>query len=195
MPLPGSLPEEDCRSEDIRLELAGDQDMRKREHEGATRSASLLHRFDRWLYRDGHPNGLARAMNRVSAIQASAGVLVPSRLVTLEVPGRRTGRIISFPLVVADYEGDRYLVSMLGDDTNWVRNVRAADGRAVLRHRRREEVCLEEVESGVRAPILRRYLALAPGARAHLVDWKAPLEEFERIAAQTPVFRITPARP
>jgi hypothetical protein len=37
--------------------------------------------------------------------------------VTLEVPGRRTGRLVSFPVVVADYQGGRYLVSMLGTDT------------------------------------------------------------------------------
>ncbi|HEX5995515.1 MAG TPA: nitroreductase/quinone reductase family protein [Jiangellales bacterium] len=131
-------------------------------------------------------------MNRLSAIHFSTGLLAPDHWVTLEVPGRRTGRPISFPLVVADYEGDRYLVAMLGPGTNWVRNVRAAGGRAVLRHRRREAVRLEEVDPDARAPILRRYLALAPGARAHVpVDRRARLEEFGRIAAQFPVFRIT----
>jgi hypothetical protein len=66
----------------------------------------------------------------------------------------------------------------------------------VLRHGRREAVRLDEVEPGARAPILRRYLALAPGARAHIpVDRRAPLEEFDRVAAQIPVFRITPDRP
>jgi hypothetical protein len=68
----------------------------------------------------------------------------------------------SFPLVVADYEGDRYVVAMLGQNANWVRNVRAAGGRAVLRHGRRERVRLEEVDPAVRAPILHRYLALRP---------------------------------
>src|SRR4051794_22922186 len=96
-----------------------------------------LHRFDRWLYRGGHPNRLARAMNRVAAIQFATGV-APSNWVTLEVAGRRTGHTISFPLVVADYQGERYLVSMLGANTNWVRNVRAADGRVLLRHGLRE---------------------------------------------------------
>lgn len=94
-------------------------------------------------------------MNRQSALVASAG-LAPRRLVALEVPGRRTGRLVSLPLVVADHEGERYLVSMLGPDANWVRNVRAAGGRAVLRHGRREAVRLEEVEVGNRAPVLRR---------------------------------------
>src|SRR4029450_12040784 len=42
-----------------------------------------------------------------------------------------------------------------------------------------------------RPPILRRYLACAPGARAHVaVDRHAPLDEFARVAPQVPVFRI-----
>lgn len=70
-------------------------------------------------------------------------------------------------------------------------NVRAAQGHAVLRHGNREAVWLEEVEPAARAPILRRYLQVAPGARAHFpVDRRAPLSEFERIAAQYPVSRI-----
>jgi hypothetical protein len=153
-----------------------------------------LYSVKRWMYRSGHPGLLARAMNRISAVQFSAGLLSPSRAVTLEAPGRRSGRLISFPLVVAEYEGERYLVSMLGKDANWVLNVRAAGGRAVLRRGGHQTVHLEEVEAGARAPILHRYLAVAPGARPHLpVDRNAPLEEFERIAEQYPVFRIIPA--
>lgn len=145
----------------------------------------------RWLYRQGRPNRLARVLNRGWAIAHSAG-LWPSRLVTLEVPGRRTGRVISFPLAVADYEGDRYLVAMLGEGSNWVRNVRAAGGRVVLRHGRREAVRLEEVDPAARPPVLRRYLSVAPGARPHIpVDRHAPVEDFKRIASQIPVFRVT----
>jgi hypothetical protein len=80
---------------------------------------------------------------------------------------------------------------MLGENANWVRNIRAAGGQAVLRRRHAEAVRLDEVEAGARAPILRRYLAVAPGARPHLpVDRHAPLAEFERIAPQFPVFRL-----
>ena len=144
----------------------------------------------RWMYRSGHPNRLAALLNRLSAIVGSAG-LWPNRLVTLEVRGRRTGRLISFPLVIADYQGERYLVAMLGDGTNWVSNVRAAGGQAVLCHGRRESVRLEEVDPHDRAPILRNYLQVAPGARPHIpVDRRAPLVEFEQIAARFPVFRI-----
>jgi deazaflavin-dependent oxidoreductase (nitroreductase family) len=150
-----------------------------------------LYGVQRWMYRTGRPGALAKAMNRVSAVQFSAGILSPARAMTLEVPGRRTGRLVSLPVAVAEYEGGRYLVSMLGEDANWVLNVRAAGGRVVLRRGGREEVRLEEVEPGDRAPILRCYLGVAPGARPHIpVDRHAPLEEFERIAGQFPVFRI-----
>lgn len=151
----------------------------------------LTHRVDRWLYRGKRPNSLARVANRAWGRLAAAG-WAPGRLVRLEVTGRRTGRTISFPVVVADYQGGRYLVSMLGDDTSWVRNVRAAGGRAVLRHGQAEVVRLEEVDPAERAAILRRYLECAPGARSHIpVDRGAPLREFERVAAQYPVFRVT----
>ena len=40
----------------------------------------------------------------------------------------------SLRAVIADYDNGRYLASMLGVGTIWVRNVRASGGRAVLRH-------------------------------------------------------------
>lgn len=148
----------------------------------------------RWLYRGGRPSGFARLQNRASAIAFSAGIW-PKRVATLEVRGRRSGRIISFPVVIADLEGERYLVAMLGECASWPRNVRA-DGHAVLRHGRRESVLLEDVPVEGRPPILRRYLEVAPGGRPHIsVDRGAPLDEFAEIAADVPVFRITPAPP
>lgn len=153
-----------------------------------------LYGLKRWMYRTGRPGMLARVLNRISALQYAAGVLSPSRAVTLEVPGRRTGRIVSFPVVATEYQGNRYLVSMLGQDANWVHNVRAADGRAVLRRGGREQVRLVEVPAAERAPIIKRYLAGAPGARPHVpVDRRAPLAEFGAIAGQFPVFQVTPA--
>ena len=149
------------------------------------------HDYLRWLYRGGHPNRFARLQNRMSALVFSTGIW-PARLGTLEVRGRRSGRTISFPVVIADHEGERYLVSMLGDGATWVRNVRADGGRAVLRHGRREPVALEEVPVERRPPILRRYLQVAPGARPHVpVDRHAPLEDFAAVAPRVPVFCIT----
>jgi hypothetical protein len=99
--------------------------------------------------------------------------------------------MISFPVVIADWEGEEYLVSMLGERANWVRNVSAAGGMAVLRRGRRQSVSLEEVPVGERAPIIHRYAAVAPGGRPHLgIGQDAPLQECERLAAKTPVFRV-----
>jgi F420H(2)-dependent quinone reductase len=147
------------------------------------------------MYRGGRPNRLAALLYRVDRAVASAG-RGPKRLVTLEVRGRSSGRVVAFPLVVADYGGERYLVAMLGERSNWVANVRAGGGRAVLRHGNREAVRLEEIDPDARAPILRRYLELAPGGRPHIpVDRHAPVAEFERIAADYPVFRVTAEAP
>jgi len=146
--------------------------------------------FKRWLYRGGHPNRLARIMNRGWALIHSSGIF-PNYLVTLEVVGRQSGKMISFPLALTVLNGERYLVSMLGEDTNWVRNVRAAGGKAQLRHGRIEQILLEEVDVSQRAPILKAFLKRAPGARPHIpVDKEAPVSEFEKITAQFPVFRV-----
>jgi deazaflavin-dependent oxidoreductase (nitroreductase family) len=144
----------------------------------------------RRMYQGGRQGRVAGMANRAWVALAAAG-LSPRRLVTLEVRGRRSGRVIALPVVVTDYEGERYLVAMLGARTSWVRNVTAAKGNAVLRHRHREPVRLVELDVADRAPILRRYLELAPGGRAHIpVDRHAPLEAFAQIAADYPVFRI-----
>lgn len=85
-------------------------------------------------------------------------------------------------------------MSMLGEEVQWVRNVRAAGGRAVVRGGGCEEVLLEEVPAGRRASILKAYLRTASGARWHLpVEKDAPLPEFERLAPRFPVFRVVPA--
>jgi len=150
--------------------------------------------FTRWLYRGQRPNWIARILNRATAAVASSGV-TPDYLVTLEVTGRKSGRTFSLPVVIAVVDGQRYLVSMLGDNVQWVHNVRASGGRAVLRSGAGEEIQLEEVPVDQRAPILRAYLQRAPGARPHVpVNKDAALAEFQKIAAAFPVFRAVPPR-
>lgn len=150
----------------------------------------VWHKFHRWLYQGGHPNPLTRIINRSWAAIHALGI-APNYLVTLEVPGRRSGRIISFPLAMIPLDGERYLVSMLGNEAAWVKNVRCAGGQATLRHGRVEQVLLQDVPVEQRASVLKGYLLIAPGARPHIpVDKTASLEAFEGIAAQFPVFRV-----
>ncbi len=144
----------------------------------------------RRLYRGGRPNRFAKLQNDWSARGFAAG-LWPRRAAALEVQGRSSGRTVRLPVVIAEVNGGRFLVSMLGE-ANWVRNVRAAGGRAVLRHGKREEVVLEEVAVAERPAVLKQYLAVAPGARPHIpVDRDAPADDFKAIAPDIPVFRIT----
>lgn len=146
--------------------------------------------FKQWLYRGRHPNILAKIINRGWAILHSLGIF-PESFVTLEVVGRKSGKVVSFPLAMTVMNGERYLVSMLGEETNWVQNVRAANGKAKLVHGIREQVLLEEVDIKRRAPILKAYLQLAPGARPHIpVSKDAPISEFEKIVTKYPVFRV-----
>jgi hypothetical protein len=78
----------------------------------------LVTKAGRWRYPGGHPNGLAR------------------------LPKRGWASL----LVVAGYQGERYLVPMLGERPGWGRNLRAAGRRAVLRHGRHQAVRLEQVD-------------------------------------------------
>ncbi len=131
--------------------------------------------FKRWLYRGGRPNKLAKIINKGWAAIHSLGIF-PNYMITLEVVGRKSGKTVSFPLAMTIVNGERYLVSMLGANTNWVKNVRAAGGHAVLRHGLSESVRLVEVDASRRAPILKAYLQIAPGARPHVAISKdAPI--------------------
>jgi hypothetical protein len=147
------------------------------------------------MYRGQRPNWLARTLNRVDVALSRLSIASNYGLATLEVTGRVSGRTISLPVAIAVVEGQRYLVSMLGENVQWVKNVRASGGRAVIRSGSREEVQLEEVPVDQRAPIIKAYLKRAPGARSHMsVDMNAPLADFEKIAGAYPVFHIVALR-
>src|ERR1700751_6108899 len=149
--------------------------------------------FQRWQFRSGRPNRSARVLSRVLGMAFAAGI-GPNQAATIEVRGRKTGRKISFPVVVVPHEADRYLVAMLGAKTNWVRNLRA-DNHAVLQRGRRGNVSLVADFSSNRAAILRRYLEISAGARPFFpIDRRAPLGDFEAIVEAYPVFRVAPAR-
>lgn len=152
----------------------------------------FLHGLKRWIYRNDRPNPFAKLLNRFFGRRyRSGGLLARSRDVELEVLGRVSGRPVAFPIVLVDFDGATYAVSMLGANANWVHNVRAAHGHAIVRHAGAYSVRLIEVPVADRAPILQRYLQVAPGARPHIpVDRSAPIADFDAIAADFPVFRV-----
>ena len=149
----------------------------------------------RAMYRHGRAGPAARRMARLWAAVFALG-LAPRRWVTLEVPGRRSGRMTRFPLGLADVDGRWYLVPMLGAECNWVQNARAAGGQVVLRHGRSVACRLDEVPASERGPIIKRYLRQVPGARPHIpVSRHAAVAEFDAIAPRYPVFAAVPGPP
>ncbi len=117
--------------------------------------------------------------------------LPPSIQATLETRGRRSGARRTCPVVIATVEGERYLVSMLGPQSEWVQNVLANDGKARLRRGRRERIRAVQVPVEERAPVLREYVRIATSGRNHFpLEVGAPLAEFAAIAGRYPVFRI-----
>jgi deazaflavin-dependent oxidoreductase (nitroreductase family) len=146
----------------------------------------------RIFYRNWRPTRLGRWVNRVQGWYSGLG-LPPRLMAVVEVRGRSSGRVRSNPIVVTTVDGKRYLVSMLGPSSDWVKNVEAANGDAVIRQGRRRRVHLAPVAPEERAPVLREYVRIAPSGRHHFpVPVAAPLDEFEKIADRYPVFRIDP---
>ena len=159
-----------------------------RHSDPAERSALM-----RLLYRNWRPTRLGRWVNKFSGWWSGLG-LPPRFQAVLEVHGRTSGRTRSNPVVIASVEGKCYLVSMLGPESDWVKNVEAAHGDAVIRQGRRRRVHLVPVSPEYRAPILREYVRIAPSGRQHFpLAVEAPLSDFDAIAGRYPVYRIDPS--
>jgi deazaflavin-dependent oxidoreductase (nitroreductase family) len=152
------------------------------------------------FYKNRHPTRAGRMINRAWTWMAGAG-LTPNSwpgqprggTIALETTGRRSGRACANVVTWVEHDGNRYLVSMLGERSDWVRNARAAGGEAAIRHRGRRPVRLQEVPVDQRAPILKAYLKRTRiSTQEHLggIDPNGPIEEFVRIAPRHPVFRI-----
>jgi len=73
----------------------------------------------RAMYAGGRANLAARRFAHVWAAVFGLG-LTPKRWVTLEVVGRHSGRLVRFPLGMADWEGEWYLVSISGSTATGV---------------------------------------------------------------------------
>jgi deazaflavin-dependent oxidoreductase (nitroreductase family) len=136
-----------------------------------------------------------RVMNPFVVLMMRLGVSVwGSRI--LEVKGRKSGEPRRTPVNLLEVEGRRYLVSPRGE-TQWVRNVRADDGRlALILGRGRQDVVAHELPDAEKPAILRAYLrrwksevgVFFDGVTADSAD-----EEVRRIAPNHPVFRLTDA--
>jgi deazaflavin-dependent oxidoreductase (nitroreductase family) len=130
--------------------------------------------------------------NRLVAGLTRLGISVwGSRI--LEVRGRKSGEPRRVPVNLLTLNGEHYLVAPRGE-TEWVRNLRAADGRLdLLLGRRREHWIAEELADDQKADVLRAYLRrwkAEVGVFFDGVSADSPPEEIVRIAPKHPVFRL-----
>jgi deazaflavin-dependent oxidoreductase (nitroreductase family) len=147
-----------------------------------------------------------RSNNAVMRSLVRAGVRIGTFAV-LTVPGRKTGRPVNVPLVVFRHGGDRYLVASYGI-VNWVRNIRAAEGRAELRRgHTSEKISAIELPPEQAGPILQFSLQNGPpGIPRPIVrifrrffvlpyldvDMTSSGTDFVKSAHNHPVFRVQP---
>jgi hypothetical protein len=112
----------------------------------------------------------------------------------LEHRGRSTGQLHHTPVNLLTIEGAEYLVAPRGE-TQWVRNVRHANGQLVLiLGRRRRQRTAAEVPVADRVPILRAYLRRWKFEVGMFFDGVTPDstdEEWAAVAARHPVFVLS----
>ncbi len=111
----------------------------------------------------------------------------------LEVRGRTSGEPRRVPVNPLPFEGSRYLVAPRGH-TQWVRNLRAAGEGHLLLGGRREHFTAVELDDSEKEPVLRGYLRRWKWEVGQFFDGVGPDssgDEFARIAADHPVFRIS----
>jgi deazaflavin-dependent oxidoreductase (nitroreductase family) len=139
----------------------------------------------------GSPAMTARAYRKppwwLRAIGNRLAPLFNPRLVAnLSVPGRRSGQWRTVPVVVLEYQDERYLLTPFGD-TDWSRNLRAAGRGRLRRGRRVEHFTAVEVPARQRGPLIKAYLrryGKMPGVKTGFDQLADP--------ADHPTFRIVP---
>lgn len=143
------------------------------------------------------PKSATNLFNDTVARLARMGVSVYGSRI-LYVKGRKSGEWRSTPVNPMTLDGVRYLVAPRGN-TQWVRNLRGADGQGELHLGRRvERFRATEVADDAKPAVLRIYLKrwkwevgtfFEPG-----IDARSSDETLRRIAPGYPVFRIEPVR-
>jgi deazaflavin-dependent oxidoreductase (nitroreductase family) len=114
----------------------------------------------------------------------------------LEVRGRKSGLPRRVPVNLLKYSGAEYLVAPRGE-TEWVRNLRAAQGQLTLiKGRRHDSFAAIELGDEAKPELLRAYLAKWKFEVGVFFDGVGPDSsdaEVAAIAAKHPVFQLEPA--
>lgn len=92
---------------------------------------------------------------RFSVLRLGAGRSGVKSLRILRVRGRTTGRVREVPVGVAELDGHRYVLTMMGD-AQWARNLRAAGQAQLVSGRTAEDVTAREIHGQDKIAVLTR---------------------------------------
>ncbi|MGH2750524.1 MAG: nitroreductase family deazaflavin-dependent oxidoreductase [Actinomycetota bacterium] len=110
----------------------------------------------------------------------------------LTTRGCRSGKPHTTPVTIVDLDGERWLVAPYGL-VGWVHNARAAGAVTLSRGRTSQNFSVSEVDASRAAPVLKRYVAIAPIVLPYFEAYRtSPVEEFEADAGTHPVFLLKP---
>ncbi|HLX48604.1 MAG TPA: nitroreductase family deazaflavin-dependent oxidoreductase [Streptosporangiaceae bacterium] len=130
--------------------------------------------------------------NKLVAILTRAGFSVLGSRV-LEVKGRKSGLPRQTPVNLLSFDGRQYLVAPRGE-TEWVRNVRADEGRLdLLLGSKRQHYRGQELTGDAKIPVLRAYLRRWKAEVGVFFDGIGPDstdEQIRGIAHKHPVFQL-----
>jgi deazaflavin-dependent oxidoreductase (nitroreductase family) len=140
--------------------------------------------------RQFHPTRARRIGDAVMSVFVRAG-LVPSTYL-LTTTGRKTGKQLTHPVTVVDYDGRRWLVAPYGP-VSWVHNARAAGRVRLGRRGKTRDYVVREVAAAEAGPVLKRYVQVATATRPYFqAAAHSPVEAFVAEAAGHPVFELIP---
>ena len=130
--------------------------------------------------------------NPIVKLATKAGISLAGSSV-LRVRGRSSGKMQEVAVNPLPLDGARYLVAPRGE-TQWVRNMRAANGQAELRVGRKiTPITATELSDAEKPAILRAYLKKWKWEVGQFFDGVGPDstdEELRAIAPKHPVFRL-----
>jgi deazaflavin-dependent oxidoreductase (nitroreductase family) len=108
----------------------------------------------------------------------------------LRIVGRKSGQVRTVVVNLLDLDGTKYLVSPRGH-TEWVRNLRAADGAGELRVGHKVEAFrATELDDDVKVPVIRAYLDKWGWEVGQFFDGLSKTSSDEEIAAVAPGFPV-----
>lgn len=140
------------------------------------------------------PGWLTRnVFNRLVAFLTRRGLSVAGSRV-LAVKGRTSGEWRTTPVNLLEHDGHRYLVAPRGE-TQWVRNLRAADTGELRLGPRTEPFRGRELTDEENVPVLRAYLKRWKAEVGIFFEGTGPQstdEQLRAIAPRHPAFEVLP---